>query len=256
MLVDTHTHLFHHQYDDDRAEVVNRAIEAGVGKMLLPNIDTSTIDEMHRLAQAFPDQCYPMMGLHPCSVKSGVRDQLDKLERLLRGNHYVAVGETGLDYYWDTTYKKEQIESLEQHIEWAKLFKLPIVLHTRDSFDDVYSTIAANNGDDLKGVFHCFSGDYSDAKKVMELGGFAMGIGGVYTFKNSDLSQQLKEVPLKYLVLETDSPFLAPHPWRGKRNESAYVKIIAQKLADDRGVEFDEIADSTTQNAKALFNKL
>lgn len=256
MLVDTHTHLFLEQFDEDREAVIKRSIDAGVEQMLLPNIDVSTIDAMHQLVAAFPQNCHAMMGLHPCSVKDDYKDQLREMEKWHREGGYVAVGETGLDYYWDTTHKKEQMESLEQHITWAKEFNLPIVLHCRDSFDDVYATIAAHNDDRLSGVFHCFTGTSTGARKVMDLGGFKMGTGGVYTFKNSKLDEELKEVPLEYLVFETDSPFLAPHPYRGKRNESSYVRIIAQKMADNRGMDFEELAATTTKNAKALFRKL
>ncbi len=254
MLVDTHTHLFVAEFDADRAQVIARALDAGVEKMLLPNIDENTIEAMHQLAADYPQNCFPMMGLHPSSVDKSFRSILERMEELIKKKQYVGIGETGLDYYWDRTYVKEQKKSLERHIDWAIRYGLPIVLHTRDSFDDTYEMIRYHHNENLKGVFHCFSGTRADALKIIELGSFKLGVGGVFTFKNSKLRDELKDIPLEYLVLETDSPYLTPHPFRGKRNESAYLKIIAERLAEERKMSLEEIEEATSRNAESLFS--
>lgn len=256
MWVDTHTHLFVKEFDEDREEVIRRALNEGVGKMLLSNIDLQSIAAMHQLVADHPSHCYPMMGLHPSSVDAGYKEALDQMENLLRNRSYVGIGETGLDYYWDITYKKEQIKSLERHIAWAIEFKLPIILHTRESFDDTYELINSANCSELRGIFHCFSGTEEDAWKVISLGGFKLGIGGVYTFKNSTLRESLKNIPLEHMVLETDSPYLAPHPFRGKRNESAYLRVIAERMAAERNLSVKEIEEVTSRNAVSLFPQI
>lgn len=253
MLIDTHAHLYVDEFDADRDAMMARAREAGVGIVLLPNIDESSTEAMHHLAYAYPGVAYPMMGLHPCSVKPGYEEVLNRMEKQLASRKYIGVGETGLDYYWDTTYKMEQQASLERHIEWAIRFDLPIVLHTRDSFQDTFDIIRKNKTPELRGVFHCFSGTLADAEALLSLDGFYMGIGGVATFKNGGLDKVLPHVPLAHLVLETDSPYLAPAPYRGKRNESAYTALVAQRVADLMGIEVDTVASATTANAKALF---
>ncbi|MBX2845723.1 MAG: TatD family hydrolase [Saprospiraceae bacterium] len=255
-LIDTHTHLFAEQFDEDRAEVVRAAIGQGVEKLFLPNIDSTTSAAMDALAEAFPEHCYPMMGIHPSSIKSNYKEELAHAERALfaEGANYYGVGETGLDYYWDTTFVAEQKESLAQHAAWAKTLDLPIILHTRDSFDDNYAIMRNAQDGRLKGIFHCFGGSLEEAKKVMDLG-FLMGIGGVVTFKNSgqQLRDVLKEVPLESLVLETDSPYLAPHPNRGQRNESSWITLVVQKLAEVKELDVAEVARVTTENAMNLF---
>ncbi len=256
MLVDTHTHLFVKEFDEDRDEVIRRAVNEGVSKMLLPNIDLQSIESMHQLAEAHPSHCYPMMGLHPSSVDGAYEQALDSMENLLRKRSYIGIGETGLDYYWDITFKKEQIKSLERHIEWAIELRLPIILHTRESFDDTYEVIRSANCSELRGIFHCFSGTEEDAMKVINLGGFKLGIGGVYTFKNSTLRESLKNISLEHIVLETDSPYLAPHPFRGKRNESAYLRGIAERMAEERNLSVKEIEKVTSRNAVSLFPQI
>jgi len=222
--------------------------------MYLPNISMNTTDAMNKLAAEFPQHCFPMMGLHPCHVdENSIQAELNHLSAELETGRYVAVGETGLDYHWDTTFKELQKDALKQQITLAKKLKLPIVLHTRESFDDTYELIAEQNDESLTGVFHCFSGSVEDANKVAELGGFYIGIGGVATFKKTNHIDVLPQVPLDLIVLETDSPFLAPTPYRGKRNESAYLLQIAARVADLTGVPVEVLAERTTANALSLY---
>ncbi len=255
-LIDTHTHLFASQFADDRIQVVKNAMELGVSRFMLPNIDVDTIGAMNELHKAFPQHCLPMMGLHPGSVKENYKNALNSIgtELFDSTQTYYGIGETGLDYYWDTSFVKEQKESLIQHVQWAKELDLPIVLHTRNSFDDNISIMEEHQDGRLRGVFHCFTGNLKEANRIIDLG-FYMGIGGVITFKNSgeEVRQVIKEIPLEHLVLETDSPYLAPAPHRGKRNESAYIKLVAEKLAEVKDVTVEEIANTTTKNAKKLF---
>lgn len=254
MYTDTHTHLFSAKFDEDREAVVKQAIEAGVTKMYLPNIDAASVPLVFDLYEKFPENCFPMLGLHPCHVKENYEEELAKIKESLFGRSEVmAVGETGLDYYWDLTFKKEQQRALRTQIEWAKELEIPIVLHTRESFEDSWSIIKEMKDERLTGVFHCFSGDIKDAEKVMELGGFFMGIGGVVTFKKSGLADTVAQIPLEYLVLETDSPYLAPTPHRGKRNESSFIPYIAQKIAEAKEMPLEELAAATTKNAETLF---
>lgn len=251
--IDTHTHLFSKQFNADRDEVVQRAIAAGVGLMLLPNIDVESLQGMYELSKEFPQNCLPMIGLHPTEVNADYEKELEKIENQFGKYDFIAIGETGLDYYWDTTFKEQQKASFQKQIDWAKEKKLPLAIHTRNSFDDAIEMILTAKNTDLNGVFHCFSGSLADAEKVMSAG-FYMGIGGVATFKNGGLAEILTDIPMEYLVLETDSPYLAPVPYRGKRNESAYIPLIAQKLAEIKNTSIEEVAEITTQNAKKLFH--
>jgi TatD DNase family protein len=253
-LIDTHTHLFLKQFDNDRDAVVRRAIEAGVERMYLPNIDRDTVVAMNELAQQFPEHCFPMMGLHPCHVDNNYQAEIDFVEQELATGRYVAVGETGLDYHWDTTYKAQQQDALRQQIGLAKKHKLPIVLHTRESFDDTYRLIHECNDASLSGVFHCFGGTLEEALKVRELGGFYIGIGGVATFKKSNHAEVLPQLPLDMIVLETDAPYLAPVPFRGKRNESSYVAHVAARVAEIMSVPVEQVADTTSNNALKLYH--
>jgi len=252
-LVDTHTHLFSDQFNEDGHEVVQRAIDAGVQRMYLPNISSETTEKMNSLAAAFPDNCFPMIGLHPCHVKENFQSEVDHVAKELATGKYFGLGETGLDYHWDLTFKENQKEALRQQIALAKKFELPIILHTRESFDDTYELIAEQNDDNLSGVFHCFGGSVEDAKKVANLGGFYVGIGGVATFKKSNHAEVLPQIPLDIIVLETDSPYLAPTPNRGKRNESAYLTLIAERVAEILGMNLEELAKKTTENALKLY---
>lgn len=252
--IDTHTHLYSSQFDEDRDEIVLDCIEKGISKLLLPNIDLTSIDGMMYLVEKYPNTCYPMLGLHPCSVDKHVDDTLEKLEVYLTENHkFIAVGEIGIDLYWDKTFLIQQIKAFEIQINWAKKYNLPIVIHARDSFDQIFEVLDRLNDEQLRGVFHCFTGDLNQAKKVLSYGGFKLGVGGVVTFKKSGLDEVLKNISLEHLILETDSPYLAPTPYRGKRNESTYIPLIAQKLSSIYGISEEEIGSITTQNALNLF---
>jgi TatD DNase family protein len=253
--VDTHTHLYLEQFDDDRAEVIRKAIDRGIKYMLLPNIDGTSVSPMKALCGQFPENCLPMMGLHPTSVENSYEKELVLVEKELETDKYCAVGEIGIDLYWDKTYKEQQEDAFRHQLKLAKKLGLPVSIHTRDSFDEIYQIVSEEHTDDLKGVFHCFTGTEEQAQKIMDIG-FFLGIGGVLTFKNSNLGEVLQTVPLESLVLETDSPFLAPVPYRGKRNESAYIRLIAEKLSIIKGVSLKEIAETTSRNAVSLFNKI
>ncbi len=252
-LIDTHTHLFAQQFDEDRSEVVHKALEKGVQQMLLPNIDSSSIQPMLNLCREFPNICFPMMGLHPCDVKDNYLEELVIIEEWLQKEKFVAVGEIGIDLYWDKSTLSIQQDAFRKQVRLAKKYKLPIAIHVRDSFDEVFTIIDEMNDDDLSGVFHCFTGNETEANHIINYGGFKLGIGGVVTFKNSGLDKTLRTIPIEHLILETDSPYLAPEPYRGKRNESSYLMIVAEKLAEIYGKSVEEIADITTKNAKKMF---
>ncbi len=251
-LIDTHTHLFSSQFDDDRHLIVQNAIDKGVSKMLLPNINSQTIDAMHKLCADFPTHCFPMMGLHPCDVKENYLEELQIVKSYLDKGRYVAVGEIGIDLYWDKDTLDIQKEAFRQQLIWAKEYDLPVAIHIRESFDEVFEIIEEVNDDHLRGVFHCFTGNEAQAKKAIELG-FMLGVGGVVTFKNSGLDKTLKNLDLNHLILETDSPYLAPTPHRGQRNESSFLPLIAQKLAEIYEINVEEVAKVTSHNANTLF---
>ncbi len=253
LFTDTHCHLYSEDFAADREEVTNRAFEQGVNRIFLPNVDEDSIAGMHELTVTYPTQCFAMMGLHPCSVKEDFEQVLNRMRLRFGQTPYVAVGEIGIDLYWDSTFKAQQIKAFEIQIEWAKEFALPIVIHVRNSFDEVFEVMDRLNDDRLTGIFHCFSGDLNQAKKAIDYGGFKLGIGGVVTFKKSGLDAVVSEIDLKHLVLETDSPYLAPTPYRGKRNEPSYVVNVAQKLAELHGTTLDRIATITTENSKEIF---
>jgi len=250
--IDTHTHLFSSQFDHDKHQVIEKAIKKGVDKMLLPNINSETVKAMHQLCQDFPQHCYPMMGLHPCDVKDNYEQELEIVKSHLDKGKYVAMGEIGIDLYWDKSTLDIQKKAFRQQLIWAKDYELPVAIHIRESFETIFEVIEEVNDQNLKGVFHCFTGTKEQAQKAIEMG-FMLGIGGVVTFKNSGLDKILKELPLEKLLLETDSPYLAPTPHRGQRNESSYIPFIAQKMAEIYGVNIEEVAKITTQNAKKLF---
>jgi TatD DNase family protein len=251
-LIDTHTHLFSSQFDEDRNAVVQKAIDNGVSKMLLPNISSETIEAMHQLCQDFPKHCYPMMGLHPCDVKDDYLKELEIVKAQLDKGKYVAVGEIGIDLYWDKSTLDIQKKAFRQQLIWAKEYDLPVAIHIRESFDEIFEVIEEVNDEKLRGVFHCFTGTKEQGLRAIDMG-FMLGIGGVVTFKNSGLDQTLSGLPLAQLILETDSPYLAPTPHRGQRNESAFIPLMAQKLADIYEMDIEEVARITTQNAKTLF---
>ena len=252
--IDTHSHLYSSQFDHDRTQVVNNAIANGVSTILLPNISSKYTKRMLALCAEFPKNCYPMMGLHPCDLNEGnIKAELEHVEEELAKGGYIAVGEIGIDLYWDKTKLNIQKEAFIQQIELAKKYKLPIAIHVRDSFTEAIEIIENLNDENLRGVFHCFTGNIDDAKRVINLGGFYLGIGGVLTFKNSGLDKNIVAINLKYLILETDAPYLAPAPNRGKRNESKYLVNIAEKLAEIYNIDIKKIAEITTANAKHLF---
>ena len=252
-LIDTHTHLFSDKFSGDRHEAIQRAIDAGVERMYLPNICRETTTAMNQTVAMFPDHCFAMIGLHPCHVDEGYDAEIQHIKDELQTGKYVAIGETGLDYHWDLAFKTQQQEALKQQIAIAKEVRLPIVLHTRESFDDTYELISEQNDESLTGVFHCFSGSLEDAQKVQQLGGFYIGIGGVATFKKTNHTTVLPHVPLEMIVLETDSPYLAPVPYRGKRNESAFLPEIATRVAAIKNIPTEQLAEVTTANALALY---
>lgn len=252
-LIDTHTHLYAEQFDNDRTEAIQKAIGLGVDKFFLPNIDSKSIQGMHDLEKEFPGQCYSMMGLHPCSVDENWEEELDLMESRLDGHNYIAIGEIGIDLYWDKTFLKQQEKAFKRQIEWAKERGLPIVIHCRESFNEILSILDELNDEKLSGIFHCFTGSLEQAKHILGYGNFKLGIGGVVTFKNSGLDKVVQDLDLKDIVLETDSPYLAPTPFRGKRNESAYILNVADKLSDIYEVSVEEIAKETTKNALEIF---
>ncbi len=253
MFVDTHTHLFTMQFDDDRKEVVQRAIDAGVEIMLLPNIDVDSIESMHELVKMFPNHCFPMMGLHPGSVDEHWEKNLEIVRTQLFEGNYVAVGEIGMDLYWDKTYVEQQRIVFRKQVQWAKELGLPIAIHAREAFDEIFAILDEENDDRLTGVFHCFTGTADQGRKALDYGGFKLGIGGVITYKKAALNEVLSEFPMESLILETDSPYLSPVPFRGKRNESSYLLHIAEKLTEVYNCSLQTVEDVTTKNAKELF---
>lgn len=250
-MIDTHSHIYGPEFDEDRNEVIARALKAGVEKVLLPNINEESISRMMAVAKEHPGVCYPMMGLHPEDVKEDWVQVLDRMERQLDG--MIAVGECGLDFYWDSTYRKEQIEAFERQICWARERDLPLVIHMRKAEPELLEAMDRHRGDGLRGVFHCFGGSRETAERMLRHEGFALGIGGVVTFKNSRLADTLKSVPLDRIVLETDSPYLAPVPYRGKRNEPAYVLQVAAFLSKLYGVPVEEVSEVTNATVRQLF---
>lgn len=253
-MIDTHSHIYGPEFDDDRAEVLQRARLAGVDKVLLPNINEESIARMLQVAKEYPDMCYPMMGLHPEDVKEDWAQVLDRMEMLLDG--MIAVGEVGLDFYWDTTFRKEQIEAFERQICWAVERNLPLVIHMRKAEQELLEVMERHKSDGLRGVFHCFGGSRETASRMLKHEGFVLGIGGVVTFKNSRLAETLRHVPLDRIVLETDAPYLAPVPYRGKRNEPSYVAHVARFLSDIYNVSEEEVNDVTNLAVKRVFGSL
>lgn len=252
MYIDTHAHLYLSHFKDDIVKVMDDALAKGVEHIYLPNIDRHSTPFMKALRAKFPDMCSCMMGVHPGSVREDFEEELKHVEHELRTGDYVAVGEIGTDLYWDQSYRDQQEIAFEQQIQWALQYDLPIVIHARESLDWTIELVEKNQNGKLKGIFHCFTGHAGQAERIMELG-FLMGIGGVLTYKNSVLAKILGEIPLDYLVLETDAPFLPPVPHRGRRNESAFIPIIAQHLALAKRCGIQEVAEVTTENAKRLF---
>ena len=252
--VDTHTHLFSEQFNDDIDEVMQRAFDSGVDKMYLPNINSETIDSMMKLSEKYPKNCFPLMGLHPCDVNEDYQKELDLVTEWHAKHKFYAVGEIGIDLFWDKTFVEQQKDAFRQQVQLAKRIKLPIVIHVRDSFTEVFEIVDQENDDSLFGIFHCFTGDEAQAQHIINYSGFKLGLGGVLTFKNSGLDKTVSQIDMEHLVLETDSPYLAPTPHRGKRNESAYVRLVAEKLAEIKNLPLSEVAKITTQNANEVFH--
>ncbi len=255
VLIDTHTHLYLEEFDDDRSIVVERAIMSGVSHLLLPNIDSASLEPMLNLAKDYNEVCLPMFGLHPGSVNKEYQIELENIFARLsvHRNSCCAIGEIGIDLYWDKTYIEEQKIAFREQIRIAKKLGYPLVIHNRNAFEEIYAILAEEKVSGLTGVFHCFSGSIETAERILGLG-FKLGIGGVITFRNSKLPMVIQEVELQHIVLETDSPFLAPHPYRGGRNESSYIHEVCKKIAEIKGKLPEEIAQVTSENAKALFN--
>ncbi|MEA2041994.1 MAG: TatD family hydrolase [Bacteroidota bacterium] len=251
---DTHTHLYTEQFEADREQAVKQAIEAGITRMVLPAIDSQYIKAQKDLAKAFPENIAMGAGLHPSSVRQNYKEELEIVKAEIESGKYIAVGEIGIDLYWDKTYKAEQTEAFDFQIKLAKKHKLPIIIHVRNAFDEVFEVVRQNNDEQLNGVFHSFTGSANQAKTIQEFGGFKIGINGIVTFKNSDLGDIVKTIPAEYIVLETDSPYLAPHPKRGKRNESKYLIYIAEKIAELYGISLEKLSSITEQNAAELYN--
>lgn len=255
--IDTHTHLFVSEFGEDRDSVVRCAVEAGVKRLCLPSITEESLPAIMDMCEAYPGICFPMIGLHPTELGDDYKATLERLYgRLKSDSRYIAVGEVGIDLYWDDTRKKEQIDAFCTQIEWAAELGLPLAIHSRNAFDELYDVMDSYRGRGLTGVFHCFSGSEEEAQKLLSFDGFYLGIGGVVTYKKSTLPSVLESVPLERIVLETDSPYLPPVPFRGKRNESAYVPHIAEFLSGVYGCSVDDVARVTTSNACKLFPKL
>ncbi len=253
--IDTHSHLFLEEFTDDLPLVIQRAKAVGVSRIYMPNIDCSTIQPMLNTVVKYPGYCFPMIGLHPTSVNAGFHKELSVMREMLEQPHsFVAIGEVGMDLYWDQTFLREQMEAFEIQVQWSAEYKLPLVIHSRNSFDEVNQVIQRNETKKLRGIFHSFTGTQAEADKLLQFEGFYLGINGVVTFKKSILPEVLKSVPLERLVLETDSPYLTPAPNRGKRNESANVKDTLFKLAEIYQCSPEEIAEITTKNALMIFN--
>ncbi len=252
ILTDTHTHLYVEQFDDDRVEVIQRAIDNKITRFFIPAIDSTYYPAMFALEKQFPDNIFLMTGLHPTHVKENFREELEVVRKFLKERKFYAVGEIGIDLYWDKSFLQKQQDAFKIQIAWAKENNLPIVIHCREAFDEIFEILEEEKSDELFGIFHCFTGNLDQAKQAISYG-MKLGIGGVVTFKNGKINQFLNEIPLKNIVLETDSPYLAPTPYRGKRNESSYILNILDKLVDIYKLRSQEIAKITTQNSKDVF---
>lgn len=249
-MIDTHCHLFLSEFDNDREQIVERSIAAGIEKMVNPNVDTSTLSALKSLTDKFPKNIYAAYGLHPCSVRSDYREELNRIKAFALHEPMIAIGEIGIDLYWDATYQKEQRHALEIQFQWAVELDLPVIIHTREGFDVAWDIVKAFPT--LRGVFHAFTGTTEQAKWIIERG-FYVGIGGIVTFKNAGLDQVVANIPMESILLETDSPYLTPAPHRGKRNEPTYLRWIAEKIAQIKKIDFDEVVQLTTFNARQLF---
>ncbi|MES2647138.1 MAG: TatD family hydrolase [Bacteroidota bacterium] len=251
-MIDTHTHIYGKRFDADRQTMMQRAFDKGIRKFYLPGIDSEVIDRMLEMEHLYPDNCFAMMGLHPCSVNEKYKKELAIVEDWLAVRKFPAIGEIGLDFYWDKTYTSEQFEAFHFQIDLALKYQLPIVIHTRDAMPETIAVVKQYAGKNLRGIFHCFSGTFEQAMEIIEAG-FYLGIGGVVTYKNGGLAEVVERIPLEHLVLETDAPYLTPVPFRGKRNESSYLIYIAEKLADIYKLPLSDIVNTTSLNAEHIF---
>jgi len=253
-MIDTHCHLYLDDFDADRPAIIERANTESVGRFYLPAIDSSIITRMLKMEQDYPGQCFAMMGLHPCSVKENFEEELQIAEQWLARRKFAAVGETGLDFYWDKTFTAQQYTAFRTQVGWAKKYNIPVVIHSRQSTLECIDVIKEMHDTSLTGIFHCFGGSLEEAQQITELG-FYLGIGGVLTYKNSGLAGVIEKLPLDNIVVETDAPYLTPVPFRGKRNESAYLKYVVQKIAELKNISIEEVAEITTANANKLFDR-
>jgi len=251
-ITDTHTHLYSEAFDDDRNEMIERAIENNVTRFFIPAIDSSYTEAMFKLEKDFPENVFLMAGLHPTSVKDNFGEELNHVEKLLAGRRFWAIGEIGIDLYWDKSTFEIQKRAFKHQIGLAKQYKLPIVIHCRESFDEIFEVLEEENSEELFGIFHCFTGTLAQARRAISLN-MKLGIGGVVTFKNGGIDQFINQIDLKHIVLETDSPYLAPKPYRGKRNESSYILMVLEKLSELYSHSKEAIAEITTQNSKDIF---
>lgn len=252
LLTDTHTHLYYETDPQKRAELMQRCFDNQINRLFLPNVDVESVAQVFDLVSAYPNNVFPMLGLHPCSVKDDWEQVLAAIKASHQNHKIYAIGEIGIDLYWDKTTLPQQIAAFKQQIAWAKSLQLPIVIHCRDAFNEVFEVLEQEQGDDLRGIFHCFTGNLEQAQKVISLG-FYLGIGGVVTYKNAGLDKILPQIDLSHIVLETDSPYLSPVPHRGKPNESSYLIYVAQKVADVYQTSIETVADITTANSKKIF---
>ena len=252
VLIDSHTHIYLPEFDADRAAMIDRAVALGVAKLLLPAIDSETHAKQLQVEMEYPDRCISMMGLHPCSAKEDVSKELQLVRQYLEARPFVAIGEIGLDLHWDKTFLDQQYQAFETQIQWALEFDLPIVIHSREATERCIEVVQKHQQGALRGVFHCYSGSVESARKIIDLG-FYLGIGGVVTYKNAGLPALLAQLSLDHLLLETDAPYLTPVPHRGKRNEPAYLKLVAEKIAEAKFCSVKEVAEKTTANTRALF---
>ncbi len=254
ILTDTHTHLYADEFAGDRDLLIREAMDLGVQRFFLPNIDGAFVERMLAVEKKYPENCFAMMGLHPCSVKENWRQELEWVEKHLGERKFAGVGEIGIDLYWDKTYLKEQEDVFKKQIELANRYTLPIVIHSRESFEEIYEILLETKKEKPHGIFHCFTGNYDQAKRAIDLG-FYLGIGGVVTFKNSGLDQTIAAIDMQHLVLETDAPYLAPVPFRGKRNQPAYLLKVAEKISAIKNISVEEVAKITTENSRMIFGK-
>ncbi|MES2286524.1 MAG: TatD family hydrolase [Bacteroidota bacterium] len=253
ILTDTHTHLYSKDFDPDRSELIETAIKSGIKRFFLPNVDSESIPGMFQMEKQFPDNCFAMMGLHPCSVNATYQDELQVVKHWLSKRKFIGIGEIGIDLYWDKTFIQQQQDAFRTQIQLAKDYNLPYVIHSRNSFNEVMEIVSEFKNDAIKAIFHCFSGNVQQAEEVISVGNFKLGIGGVVTFKNSGLDKVVEAIDLKHLVLETDAPYLAPMPHRGKRNEPDHLLLIAKKIAEIKNIRVEEVAAVTTQNSIEVF---